>query len=148
MPMIDIYAAAGTFADVKKLASDAAALVKFEHLGRDAGGMSRQLTRRAATPCSQHQSELRKRASELHRAEAKVLHDLRDGGLMFKSVELDDVKVRVYGPLHHHILNRRDGRDVVAFKRRRVTGTCCRCAIEAVTSRVNVGTSMSASRLM
>ena len=28
MPMIDIYAAAGTFADVKKLAADAAALVK------------------------------------------------------------------------------------------------------------------------
>ena len=28
MPMIDIYAAAGTFSDVKKLASDAAALVK------------------------------------------------------------------------------------------------------------------------
>ncbi len=28
----------------------------------------------------------------------EVLHDLRDGGLMFKSVELDDVKVRVYGP--------------------------------------------------
>ena len=27
MPMIDIYAAAGTFSDVKKLASDAAALV-------------------------------------------------------------------------------------------------------------------------
>jgi phenylpyruvate tautomerase PptA (4-oxalocrotonate tautomerase family) len=28
MPMIDIYAVAGTFADVKKLAADAAALVK------------------------------------------------------------------------------------------------------------------------
>ncbi len=28
----------------------------------------------------------------------EVLHDLRDGGLMFKSVELDDVTVRVYGP--------------------------------------------------
>ncbi len=28
MPMIDIYAAAGTFADVKKLSADAAALVK------------------------------------------------------------------------------------------------------------------------
>jgi len=28
MPMIDIYATAGTFADVKKLAADAAALVK------------------------------------------------------------------------------------------------------------------------
>ena len=28
MPMIDIYAAAGTFSDVKQLASDAAALVK------------------------------------------------------------------------------------------------------------------------
>jgi len=28
MPMIDIYAAAGTFADTKKLATDAAALVK------------------------------------------------------------------------------------------------------------------------
>ena len=28
MPMIDIYAAAGTFADIKKLAADAAALVK------------------------------------------------------------------------------------------------------------------------
>jgi ketosteroid isomerase-like protein len=28
----------------------------------------------------------------------EVLHDLRHGGLMFKSVELDDVKVRVYGP--------------------------------------------------
>ena len=28
MPMIDIYAAAGTFSDLKKLASDAAALVK------------------------------------------------------------------------------------------------------------------------
>jgi ketosteroid isomerase-like protein len=28
----------------------------------------------------------------------EVLHDLRDGGLMFKSVELDDVKARVYGP--------------------------------------------------
>ena len=28
MPMIDIYAATGTFSDVKKLASDAAALVK------------------------------------------------------------------------------------------------------------------------
>jgi phenylpyruvate tautomerase PptA (4-oxalocrotonate tautomerase family) len=28
MPMIDIYAAAGTFPDIKKLASDAAALVK------------------------------------------------------------------------------------------------------------------------
>jgi phenylpyruvate tautomerase PptA (4-oxalocrotonate tautomerase family) len=28
MPMIDIYAAAGTFADIKKLSTDAAALVK------------------------------------------------------------------------------------------------------------------------
>ena len=28
MPMIDIYAAAGTFADIKKLSADAAALVK------------------------------------------------------------------------------------------------------------------------
>ena len=28
MPMIDIYAAAGTFADIKRLATDAAALVK------------------------------------------------------------------------------------------------------------------------
>ena len=28
MPMIDIYVAAGTFADIKKLAADAAALVK------------------------------------------------------------------------------------------------------------------------
>src|SRR6267154_2229854 len=28
MPMIDIYAAAGTFADIRKLAADAAALVK------------------------------------------------------------------------------------------------------------------------
>jgi ketosteroid isomerase-like protein len=28
----------------------------------------------------------------------EVLHDLRDGGLMFKSVELEGVKVRVYGP--------------------------------------------------
>ena len=28
MPMIDIYAAAGTFPDIKKLATDAAALVK------------------------------------------------------------------------------------------------------------------------
>ncbi len=81
-----------------------------------------RLTRRAATPCSQHLSELRKRASELHRANVsgdlealssiyaddymlvrpdgsslskhEVLHDLRDGGLMFKSVELDDVKRR------------------------------------------------------
>src|SRR5262245_8719639 len=32
------------------------------------------------------------------RSKHGVLHDLRDGGLMFKCVELDDVKVRVYGP--------------------------------------------------
>jgi predicted SnoaL-like aldol condensation-catalyzing enzyme len=31
----------------------------------------RRLTRRAATPCSQYLSELRKRASELHRANAR-----------------------------------------------------------------------------
>ena len=35
MPMIDIYAAAGTFSDVKKLASDAAALVKSVELVPD-----------------------------------------------------------------------------------------------------------------